>query len=428
MKTLHFIANQMHDLISRVNLRSVGLGAGKRPRAWEEFDYPEEIDFDQCYRMWQRNGIAHGGVEKLIDNCWKADPWLLEGDEYDNKEETTPWEEQMRINARNWRLWKAFADADRRYLIGGCSALLLETDRGAWREPIRGGRLVSVIPAWKSQLRPAQREPITNRIRSWEWIGENGQTSIVHPDRVFIIGDYDHGLSMFAPVYNDLLNLIKIMGGSGESYLKNASRQLSVEFGEGASLSQLAQDMGKKPDEAHEVLNDMARDMNSGIDAIMALSGGKVTPLVTTVPDPQQHVNVNLQSVCAGWRIPVKVLVGNQTGERASSEDVKDFNARCQSRLVKELLPLVTDFFRHLIRVRLILPPTGEFITYADDLTEATNAEKLANAKVMAEINNQSAAAGTIFEADEIREAAGYEAADGTLPPPPADDDDEEPV
>jgi hypothetical protein len=49
----------------------------------------------------------------------------------------------------------------------------------------------------------------------------------IHPDRVFILGDYsDDAIGFLEPAYNAFVSLEKVEGGSGESFLKNAARQL----------------------------------------------------------------------------------------------------------------------------------------------------------------------------------------------------------
>ncbi len=77
--------------------------------------------------------------------------------------------------------------------------------------------------------------------------------------------------------------------------------------------------------------------MNRGQDQTVITKGATVTPLVATVPDPIPAFDVSLQSFCASIRIPSKIIVGNQTGERASTEDQKTFNKRCQGRRVSLL-------------------------------------------------------------------------------------------
>lgn len=423
---LAFIANRLYDAISRNGMRAAATDLdSKRCRSWDEYGYPTTVSFDQLYTMWRRGGMAHGAVERLVDRCWSENPYLLEGTDSADDRDETPWEESMRNYADGIELWPAFADADRKRLVGGCSALILEAP-GKWSEPVRRGAVTGVVPVWRNQLRALTREPVTERVKMWQYLALDGRTTTnVHPDRVFILGDWDDPLSFIEPAYNYLLNLDKICGGAGEGFLKNAARQLALEFAEGGSLGQLAAAMGKEPKEAQDVLNQMATDLNTGIDALFAVSGGKIAPIVAELPDPVGPADVNAQQATAAWQIPLKILIGNQTGERASTEDKRDFNALCQSRNTHKVYPDVKRFFQHLDRIKALPAPLpAEWSVGGPDLTEADTAERLANAKVLSEINKNGEAGGVTFTAEEIRTAAGYDATPtGTVPPLPDDQD-----
>lgn len=424
---LQFIANGLHDVISRLTLRTGLSNDTKRPRAWEEYGWPDEVEFDQCYRMWRRGGLAHGAIEKLVTKCWESDPWVNSGDETANREPTSPWEREFALMAKEIGLWRAFSRADRRRLIGKYAGLVLEFDDGrAWNEPVRRRvQLVGIRPVWQSHLKPAMTDELTGRVKSWSYISKNRTTTTIHPDRVFILGDVDEGVPFLRAAYNDLINIEKVLGGSGESFLKNSARQLGLEFNEGGDMGNLARAYGKTPEELGEVLDQMTRDFNSGIDAMLAVQGAKITPIVTNVPQPMEHFMVNAMSACAAWDMPVKILVGNQTGERASTEDLKHFNKRCQQRRTHELFPEIVEFVRHLMRVNA-LPTVPEVTVEGDDLTEATMAEKLENADKMATVNQKMLAAGEpVFTVEEIREAAGA-STDDPLPELPAEGEDDE--
>lgn len=402
---LQFIANGLYDVISRLRGSGGTSLDAKRPRAWDEYGYPDDVSFDQLYQLWKRHGIAHGAVEKVISRCWSQNPWLLEGDEAQGDRTESPWEAQMRRYAEAINLWPALAEADRRRMVGGCSALLLEAP-GAWNEPVRRGMVVSLKPVWRDELLPGDKDPVTGRVRSWTYKG----VTTIHPDRVFLLGDWADPVAFLEPCYNALLNLDKVTGGAAEGFLKNAARQLAIEFNENANLQSMAQQMGKTADQLQETFDGMARDLNRGNDAMLALQGAKVTPIVAQLPDPAAPFDVNLQMVASATGIPAKVLVGNQTGERASSEDLADFNAMCASRLRTIVLPDVRALFLQLARIRAIPALPAEWMVEGPDLTEASTAQKLDNAKRLADVNKLAELSGQVFTLAEIRTAAGYDA------------------
>jgi len=243
----------------------------------------------------------------------------------------------------------------------------------------------------------------------------------VHPDRVFILGDYSaDAIGFLEAAYNAFVSLEKVEGGSGESFLKNAARQLNINFDREIEFSNLASMYGVSVEELQEKFNEAAVEVNRGNDALLTTQGATVTPLVTSVADPGPTYNVNLQTAAAALDIPTKILVGMQTGERASTEDQRYFNARCQSRR-GDLSFEIEDLCDKLVALG-ILDAVSQKTVIWDDLNASTDAEKLASAKLMAEINSASAATGEQpFTGEEIRVAAGYEGS----PEPLGEDDDE---
>lgn len=424
---------------SRMGLRGMTGIDGKRPQAWCEYGFPDDIEFDQMLALYKRGGVAHGAVNKIISACWTSDPWVIEGDEQDNSREETGWERANKPLFNGGRFWRAVAEADRRRLVGRYSGLLLQLrDSGRWDQPVKkaGAAIVKIIPAWAGSLKPTGFNTNANdegygQVTKWEYLesginGASGRRLEVHPDRVFILGDWSNdAIGFLEPAYNAFVSIEKVEGGSGESFLKNAARQLAVNFDKEINLDNIAQMYGVKIDDLHKKFNDAAREINRGNDVMLINQGATVTPLVSNIPDPSPTYNVNLQTAAAALDIPTKILVGMQTGERASTEDQKYFNARCQSRR-RDLSFEIHDLLAHLTRIK-VMNPISEFTVMWDDLTEATLADKLLSAKTMSEINSVSLATGTeVFQVDEIREAAGYDARADGLPLPDVDDEEDE--
>ena len=232
----------------------------------------------------------------------------------------------------------------------------------------------------------------------------------IHPDRVFILGDYSvDAIGFLEPAYNAFVSLEKVEGGSGESFLKNAARQLNINYEKEASLDEMARMYGVDITGLQEIYNEVAREINAGNDSVLVTKGANVSPMVTAVSDPTPTYNVNLQTASAAMDIPSKILVGMQTGERASTEDQKYFNARCQSRRESELSFEIEDFIDHLINIK-VLEPIGEKTVVWDDLNEQSSIDKLDSAEKMSRVNQTSLATGEpVFSVEEIRTAAGYE-------------------
>lgn len=395
----------------------------KRHSAWCEYGFPEQVTYENLYALYRRGGIAHGAVEKLVGKCWQTNPEIIEGDDADESKDETAWEKNTK-KVFTKRLWRAFAEADRRRQVGRYAGILLHiNDSRTWDQPVfRGKSLKKVTIAWAGSLTVSewvtdQKSADYGQPKQWKYVESlpNGGTNqrFVHPDRVFILGDYSNdAIGFLEPGYNACVSLEKVEGGSGESFLKNAARQLNVNFEKEIDFNNLASLYGVSIDELQDKFNEVAGEMNRGNDVLMTTQGATVAPLVTAVADPSATYNVNLQTFAASVDIPVKVLVGMQTGERASTEDQKYFNARCQSRR-GDLSFEIEDFSDKLIELKIIDAVSEKTVIW-DDPNEQTGTEKLANAKTMAEINQtfQGSGENPAFSREEIRTAAGYENVD----------------
>lgn len=426
---------QRPDLFNRLFSMFTSMGSDdKRKSAWREYGYKDNLVFEDFYNLYEREGVAHGVVDLLNGKCFETNPWVIEGDEFDEKRPETPWEKEFRQFAKRAKLWKAFKTADKYRMVGRFSGIIVQlADGGKWDQPVKGtGKRVikALIPAWEGQLKASEvdtnaNSPTYGEPKFWAYT-ENavqpetdpGQTApptrslTIHPDRIIILGDWRSGSSFLKAPYNAFVNLEKITGGSGESYLKNASRQIGINFDKDTKPDDLVRANGlKDASQLQALIDDQAKDLNTGIDASLVTWGATVTPLVAIVPDPTPHYSVNIQTIAAATGLPAKVISGMQTGERASVEDLKQFNKLGQGRRVNELSDDGEQLVAHLIRIGAVAPPAGETTFMWDGLTEASQGEKLANAVLMAEVNQKSAGNGDlpVFASTELREAAGYE-------------------
>lgn len=428
--------NDVRMARARMGLLAPTMGLdNKRNAAWCEYGFKEELTFDDLYKLYRRGGIAHGAVEKVAGKCWQTNPEIIEGDKSDETRKETPWEKKAKQVFTN-RLWRSFFDADRRRLVGRYAGILLHIrDSKAWNlEATRGRGLEKVTVAWAGSLTVSEWDTGLNsktyvQPKMWQYTERlpNGSTRRVdiHPDRVFILGDYtDDAIGFLEPAYNAFVSLEKVEGGSGESFLKNAARQLNVNFDKEIDFNNLASLYGVTVTELQDKFNEVAGEINRGNDVLMTTQGATVTPLVTSVADPSGTYDVNLQTAAAGVDIPTRILVGNQQAERSSTEDQKYMNSRCQSRR-GDLSFEIEDFCDKLIGLQIIDPVSQKTVIW-DDLNEQTGTEKLTNAKTMGEINQTFLGSGEnpAFSREEIRTAAGYE--NGEEEPLGEEDGDEE--
>lgn len=414
---------------------------------YKDFGWPESVSFNQLYRMYTRNGIAASAVDKTIAKTWQDNPEVWESEEA----KESKLEAVIRQRFEDLRIWQGFAEADRRSLVGPYSGLILRfADNQPLKAPlgrVNGGLngLVGVVPVWSNQLRVSKViEDVGDEdygkpaMYSFEEADLTDNTKVkrtleVHPDRVIIFSD-DGTVSCrsaLEPGYNDLIDAEKVKGAGGEGFWKSARGAPIIEAPEGMKPEQVAKMMGVEPSKMLDAINQQIDDFNQGFDKGMMLGGMTAKTMQISLPSPEHFLAGPINSFAASFQIPVKILLGSQTGERASTEDSREWNQTNNSRRVNRCRPIIKEFLNRLEACG-VLPPKDWSIGW-QDLTEASSAEKLERASKMSMINTQTQP-GDIpaFTPNEIREAAGFkpdpeldaDAEDRVSKPPPEDDDD----
>lgn len=406
-----------------------GYFQGAKHDHYADFGYPTDPEFKDFHRIYERNGFAAAAVDKTVAKTWQDFPLLQErqrdGSERGKGKETRR-ERLIRQRFDDLRLWQHFAEADRRSMVGRYGALVLRfADSKRFDEPldaVPGGLdgLVEVIPAWESQLTvqewdtdqqsPTYGQPKMFQFNEAAVQGSSAQPRqlAVHPDRVLIFSRDGtvHGRSALKPGFNDLVTLEKVNGAGGEGFWKNAKLAPILEADPAAKIEAMAKTMGVKPDEVADAMNEQVEAYNKGFDKTMLLQGITAKSLEVKLPSPEHFLLGPLQSFAGSMGIPLKILVGNQTGERASTEDVKDWAQFNMSRRTGLARPTIMAFVNLLERVG-ILPDRDWHLDWAD-LTEASVGEKFDRIVKMADANQKNKGE-VVFTGDDMRGAVGME-------------------
>lgn len=427
-------------------------GDSKRPNFYRDYGYPENLVFDNYMMMYKRNGIAAAGVNRAIETCWQSYP-VLQETEATHKE--TALEKQIVDAFERLNFWSVLSEADRFSRIGRYAGVIFRfRDNQAFDQPVErvGGGLegiAEVIPVNEGQLEVAElysdtTKPDTyGKVKMYQFTEQEITDTtdstkmrqfMVHPDRVHI---WSKNMTIWNdPIlesgFNDLLTIQKINGAGGEGFWKNAKAAPIMNVGEGAQLNQLATMLGVPLDELGDKLDTIVDDYNKGLDATMVLQGIDTKLLSVTLPSPEHFLMGPMQSFAASISIPLKILLGSQSGERASTEDAKEWNKTCNSRRENYIKPNIISILRRWEKYGII----GRKPWYLlwGDLTESSSQEKADLGAKMADVNAKMRGNGEndVFDANEIREVMGWEARKAEkVEPRPKDDkviEDDEPT
>jgi hypothetical protein len=202
--------------------------------------------------------------------------------------------------------------------------------------------------------------------------GRSVTSSTVHWTRIIHVADNlaaneIYGVPRQRPVYNNLLDLRKLYGGSAEMYWRGAFPGYALE-----SLPQF----GTEVDYDEEKINSMMFRWANGLQRHLLLTGLSMKGLSPQVVDPRSQIEVHIEAICIQLGIPVRVFKGTERGELASSQDDAAWNDRLRQRQSGYLTPrLIVPFVDRLIALGVLPVPAG-YSVWWPDLTSQSDEEQ----------------------------------------------------
>lgn len=406
---------------------------GMKHNHYADFGFPTQVDFNLVHDFYTRNSLAKAAVDKTIRKTWQDPPWLLElprdGSEGTVKEETSL-EKAIRQHFTKIRFWTKVMEADKRSMVGRYSAVILRVADGKkLDQPLKSVKngldaLIDIIPVWENQIRVSKYDEDMNSLSygdplMFEYdeanVSNKGTSNpglarkvAIHPSRVVIWsadGTMD-GDSAIKAGLNDLFTIEKILGAGGEGFWKNAKQAPILEMDKEADIIKMAKAMGIEPTEIADVMNNQVGDWQRGFDELLMIQGMTARLPKVELPDPEHFFMNALQSFAASFDIPLKVLVGTQTGERAATEDASQWNQTCNFRRQNTVIPNILLIVQRLEQCGIVKVNPEWFVDWTD-LTESTILDKIDRAGRMAKVNKDFG--HVVFLPEEIRAAVGYE-------------------
>src|SRR5690606_21172157 len=119
----------------------------------------------------------------------------------------------------------------------------------------------------------------------------------------------------------------------------------------------------KDPSEIAEKLDEVVGDWQKGFDQVMAFQGISAKTLPITLPSPEHFLKGPLEAFAASIPIPMKILLGSQTGERASTEDAREWEQSIMARREQLAIPNIKRLVDKLVKFR-VLPDKDWFVDW----------------------------------------------------------------
>ncbi|WP_289366103.1 phage minor head protein [Pantoea stewartii] len=191
-----FLVNALADAMGRQRMLYAGhQGNTKRTKLYEEFGYPNELDFDRYYRAYERNPVAYAAVHKLLDSCWVDKPTIIDGDEEKESAATTPWEAAVTGRERE----------SNQQSLAVHGNVIYQVNAGSYVYDMSASQLADLLQRMQIILDDALLEGGTNNLWALSYISE----------------EYDRGtrlafnnLSVQSPIYEQQTTLAQLLSTS----------------------------------------------------------------------------------------------------------------------------------------------------------------------------------------------------------------------
>lgn len=394
---------------------SAGQQFGGDRDLYEVFGYPTHLDVNRMRAEYERGGIAKRIVDAYPKATWREPPTIKAAE---------PFVAAFDTLAQQLRLWSVMQRLDRLVQLGHYGVLLLGLDGGEpMHEPAARndytlryiqphGEQTAQVTQWETNgASPRFGRPTMYNITTgpnWQGMGGAERTLQVHWTRVIHVAEDalesdSIGIPRLEAIFNRLMDTDKLLGGSAEMYWQNVAMMMAFIADKDTKF---------EPSEARAMAEQL-EEMQHGLRRMLRLRGVDAKNIAPGLQgaSPGEHIDKQLDIIAGTVGIPKRILLGNEAGELASSQDENTWSARVAERREQYATPCVLlPFIRAGVRLGF-LPGGFESIEWpeSDTLGEKGRAEVAdTTARAVATYTN-AAGADLVVTPDEFRAILGYD-------------------
>lgn len=381
----------------------------------EECGYSKVISMTEYRRMYDR-GMGRRVVDVYPSETWKVFPKIYEDPDPENN---TPFEEAIEDLDKRHHLLYYLQRADELSGIGHYGVILWGLDDGkVLTEPVDGhelwpeatGRipegttkavtrqllfirvfdesLVTVAAYERDVTNPRYGQPTHYNVTLNDpRVQEADATTApdahlnvkVHWSRITHVADNRKTSEVFGsprqqPVWERLMDLRKIMCGSGEMFWKGAFPGISIETQPGLEGAEFDK----------EATASMMFDYMNGLQRYIALTGMQAKSLAPQIADPGVFFKVQIQAICVILGVPYRVFMGIEEGVVSGDQATKAWEGRLTNRQARYVTPMIINpVVQRLIDVG-VLPATATPMDWTVEWPPASEPSALESAEVCA--------------------------------------------
>ena len=331
-----------------------------------ECGYPTTLKIADYEIVFGRNGIGTRVVMLWPEECWNTTPDITEGEDT----EETAFEKAWKDLEKKFRVLDYLFRADVLSGVGRYGALLIGVSDGLTLDmPVVAGKKLELtylkplcegvldIEALEPDVKsPRFGQPTFYTIKTDTIDGElNTQTIKIHYSRVIHLADNRKVSDVFGtprlePVFNYILDLKKLLGGSAEMFWKGGFPGYAFEVNPERTT---ALTTTEKTELREEFLN-----FSNKLQRYIALTGVTAKSLAMQVADPSNHFLTQMKAVGIALGIPYRKLMGSEEAKLASADDNKTWTRRVVKRQVSYVTPrIIRPFIDKLIEWGILPEP-----------------------------------------------------------------------
>lgn len=384
IQTLRQKVNTLSTLVQRNNwATTLGMQYGTDRDLYQALGYPTELKYEDYYARYKRQDIAKAIIKRPVKVTWRGDIVL---EENDKKVEETKFEKQWKVLEKTFKLKSTFIKVDKLTGIGQYGVLVLGLsdikDEQGLQQPVVGKTLKliyvkavseknAVVSTWEDNTaNPRYGKPVLYDVNIVEPSSSVSKTIKVHYTRIVHIMEDAlesevNGTPRLEAVYNRLMDLEKLTGGSAEMYWRGAR---------GGYHGAISPDFKRTP-EMEEDLQDQLDEYEHNLRRFLVTEGIDIKSLDQQLSDPKNSVDIQIQMISAETGIPKRILTGSERGELSSSQDQDEYSAYIQSRREEFAEPAILRPFIDMCMLYGILPAV-EYTVRWEDLFAKSEKEK----------------------------------------------------
>ena len=324
---------------------SMGMTHNGDRDTWSIFGYPDTLTIKDFRDKYRRGDIATRIVDAYPNACWSNIPSIVEDDE---EQEVTPWEKSVNYLMKSLDFWKNIRKLDKLINLGSYAVLYIGfADGKNLSEPITKGAKPIFIKPLAEDVATIKTTVVDLTDKRYglpllyTLTIKGGQSVDVHYSRVIHVAertldDETIGQGILYHIWNKLIDLEKISGGSAEVFWLNARAGIALEAESDA-------DLGDETDK--EKLATEIDNYQHNLKRFIRTKGFVVKPLNVTVTSPKDQFDICISLIAGSTAIPKRILLGNEAGELASSQDENNWNNQIKDRQSNFCEPRILNRF-----------------------------------------------------------------------------------